>query len=166
MFPEDIKTSAQTVIDLATRAGVTIAVAESCTGGLVAAALTGIPGSSAAFDRGFVTYSNLAKQQMLKVPADLIAEHGAVSSAVARAMAEGALSEAGAGLAVSITGVAGPAGGSALKPVGLVYFGLARADAASSTYEERFGDLRRDGVRLASVRVALTLMLEALSGPA
>ena len=114
------------MLDKARAAGLTIATAESCTGGLVAGALTAIAGSSDVVDRGFVTYSNAAKMQMLGVPPTLLAQHGAVSQPVAVAMAEGALKASGAGLAVSITGIAGPGGGSADKPVGLVHFALAR----------------------------------------
>ena len=108
-------------------AGLRIATAESCTGGLVAARLTEIPGSSTVVDRGFVTYSNAAKTEMLGVPAGLIAQHGAVSEAVARAMAEGALARSGADVAVAVTGIAGPGGATAAKPVGLVHFAVARA---------------------------------------
>ena len=161
MFPEDIQTLAQTVIGAAIRDGVMIATAESCTGGLVAAALTGVAGSSVVLDRGFVTYSNAAKSGMTGVPADLIALHGAVSEPVARAMAEGAAAHSDAALAVSITGVAGPGGGSAEKPVGLVHF--ATHDALDTVHvEHRFGDLGREAVRLASVRVALQLLLDRL----
>ena len=139
-----------------------IATAESCTGGMVAAALTDIAGSSAVVERGFVTYSNEAKSQMLGVPAELIAEHGAVSEPVARAMAEGALAHSLADVAVAITGVAGPGGGTATKPVGLVHFGLAAKGAPVLHLERRYGDLGRDEVRRRAVMDALGLLSVAL----
>jgi nicotinamide-nucleotide amidase len=162
MFPEDIETLARAVIAAALGSETMIATAESCTGGLVAGALTAIPGSSAVVDRGFVTYSNEAKIGMLGVPSDLIVAHGAVSEPVARAMAAGAVAQSRASLAVSITGVAGPGGGSAEKPVGLVHFGAADGDGVIHQ-ECRFGDLGREAVRLASVRVALTMLLSRLT---
>lgn len=162
MFPDDIEAAARAVVAAAAARGVMIATAESCTGGLVAGALTAVPGSSAVVERGFVTYSNAAKVQMLDVPAALIDRHGAVSEAVARAMAEGAAARSGASLAVSITGVAGPGGGSDAKPVGLVHFALARRGAATLHRVERFGDIGREAVRLASVRTALALLAGAL----
>jgi nicotinamide-nucleotide amidase len=163
MFPQDIQDLAVEVLNAARKAGLTIATAESCTGGLVAGALTEIAGSSDVVDRGYVTYSNAAKTQMLGVPAALIAEHGAVSAEVALAMAEGALQASGAGLTVSITGIAGPGGGSADKPVGLVHFAVSRTGRPPLRREMRFGDIGREPVRLASVRVALEMLLEALS---
>ncbi len=117
-FELDLVETASTLLDVCRRAGLTIATAESCTGGLVAALLTEIPGSSDVFDRGFVTYSNAAKQDLLGVPGDLLADFGAVSEPVARAMAEGALNFSSAKISIAITGVAGPGGGTALKPVG------------------------------------------------
>jgi len=162
MFPDDIQSLAQAVIAAALEQGVMIATAESCTGGLVAGALTDIAGSSAVLDRGFVTYSNEAKTDLVEVPADLIAANGAVSESVARAMASGAVERSRASLAVSITGVAGPGGGSVEKPVGLVHF--ATADKGGVIHQaHRFGDIGRDAVRMASVRVALSLLLERLS---
>ena len=158
MFPDDIENLARAVVEAAIRRGVMLATVESCTGGLVAGALTAIAGSSAAVDRGFVTYSNAAKTELVGVPTALIVAHGAVSEPVARAMAEGAVARSNARLAVSITGIAGPGGGSDEKPVGLVHFGIADADGADHA-EHRFGDLGREGVRLASVRVALGLLL-------
>ena len=161
MFPDDIQTQAAAVVAASLTRGVMLATAESCTGGLVAGALTAIPGSSAALDRGFVTYSNEAKHDMLGVPADQISANGAVSEPVARAMAEGAVARSRARLAVSITGIAGPGGGSDDKPVGLVHFAV--ADARGVHHEaHRFGDIGRESVRLASVRVALRLLLERL----
>jgi len=163
MFPEDIDELARLVLTLAREAGVMIATVESCTGGLVAGALTAIPGSSDVVDRGFVTYSNAAKTALVSVPEALLAEHGAVSQPVARAMAEGGLRAAGAGAAVAITGVAGPGGGSADKPVGLVHFAVARSGRATTHREKRFGDIGREAVRLESVRAALEMLAEALS---
>ena len=149
--------------DESARAQLRIATAESCTGGLVAAALTEVAGSSDVFDRGAVTYSNAAKTAQLGVPAALIEAHGAVSSQVARAMALGALARSDAHLAVSVTGVAGPGGGTEAKPVGLVWFGLARGGDVR-TIEMRFGDIGRSEVRAASVETALRLLLEAAQG--
>ncbi|HVY33845.1 MAG TPA: CinA family protein [Caulobacteraceae bacterium] len=162
MFPQDIQDLAVEVLNAARKAGLTVATAESCTGGLVAGALTAIPGSSDVFDRGFVTYSNEAKSQMLGVPAGLIDLHGAVSAEVAVAMAEGAMKASGAGLTVAVTGIAGPGGGSEAKPVGLVHFAVARTDRPAPHREMRFGDIGREAVRLASVRVAFEMLLEAL----
>ena len=162
MFPSDIEDLARAVLAAARARGVTVATAESCTGGLVVAALTEIAGSSDVVDRGFVTYSNAAKQALLRVPAALLETHGAVSEPVARAMAEGALAASGAGLTVAITGIAGPGGGSETKPVGLVHIAAARRGAPTLAREMRFGDVGRSAVRLASVRVALQMLLEAL----
>jgi nicotinamide-nucleotide amidase len=141
--------------------GLRIATAESCTGGLVSALLTEIAGSSAVVERGFVTYSNEAKAELLGVDPSLIVRHGAVSEPVARAMAEGALARSPADLAVAITGVAGPGGGSDAKPVGLVHFGLARRGEAVRHLERRYGDLGRREVRLRAVADALTLLGDA-----
>ena len=143
-------------------AGKRIATAESCTGGLVAGLLTAVPGSSAVLERGFVTYSNAAKTEMLGVPAALIAAHGAVSEAVARAMAEGAVAHSDADIAVAITGVAGPGGGSAEKPVGLVHFGLAGAGLATQHLERRYGEIGRAEIRRLAVSEALRLLEKAL----
>lgn len=161
MFPDDIQTLARQVIETAAARGLILATAESCTGGLVAAALTAVPGSSAVVERGFVTYSNAAKTELLGVPADLIETRGAVSEAVARAMAEGAVTHSRARVAVSVTGVAGPGGGSADKPVGLVHFG-AVGPAGAVHVAHRFGNPGREEVRLASVRVALQLLLDRI----
>ena len=161
MFPADIEPLAKTITDRASDAGIMLATAESCTAGLVAA-LTSVSGSAKAVDRGFVTYSNAAKNQMLGVDAKLIDLHGAVSRAVAEAMAKGALETSGAGLAASVTGIAGPTGGTAEKPVGLVHFAVAHQDGRLIHREERFGDIGRDAVRLESVRTALRMMAEAL----
>ena len=142
------------------KAGLTVALAESCTGGMVAVALTDVPGSSHVFDRGFVTYSNAAKTEMLGVPADLIGQHGAVSEPVALAMAQGALAASGADVAVSVTGVAGP-GGTAAKPEGLVFFACQRRGAEPVPLRREFGALGRDRVRDAAVNQALDLLIAA-----
>ena len=138
--------------------GIKIATAESCTGGMLSSLLTSVPGSSDVFDCSFVTYSNEAKKRMLGVSHELIAEHGAVSRACALAMAHGAILESAATLAISITGVAGPGGGTTAKPVGLVHFAFASRNGATLHREERFGDVGRAGVRTASVEVALELL--------
>lgn len=161
MFPDDIKILAREVVRLAVAKGLVITTAESCTGGLVAGALTAVPGSSAVVDRGLVTYSNAAKVGMLGVPENLIASQGAVSEAVARAMAIGAIEHSDATVSVSVTGIAGPGGGSADKPVGLVHF-AADGPAGVIHAEHRFGDLGREAVRLASVRVALQMLLDRI----
>lgn len=138
-----------------------LVTAESCTGGLVAAALTAVAGSSSVFDRGFVTYSNEAKTEILGVPKSLIEKHGAVSEPVARAMAEGAIAHSRSDLAVSITGVAGPDGGTAEKPVGLVHFATARRGGQTLAEKRIFaGD--RDAIRLAAVAAALRLIVGRL----
>jgi nicotinamide-nucleotide amidase len=146
------------IITAAKAAGLTIATAESCTAGLIAGTLTEIAGSSAVVERGFVTYSNEAKAEMLGVPAELIARVGAVSQEVAIAMAAGALARSRADLAVSVTGIAGPGGGSAEKPVGLVHFGAARRGQPVHHLERRFGDIGRSEIRLATVREALMML--------
>ena len=157
----EIAVLAKRVIDAYAADGKMIATAESCTGGLIAGALTSISGSSVVVDRGFVTYSNEAKADMLAVPAAMIAEHGAVSEPVARSMAEGALGRSRAACTVSVTGVAGPGGGSPEKPVGLVHFGLAQRDGETRHDARVFKDLDRDGVRTATVLHALTMLLDA-----
>lgn len=162
MLPQDIEATAATVIRRAAAAGLMVATAESCTGGLVAGALTAIAGSSAVVDRGFVTYSNEAKVEMLGVSQEVLARFGAVSEPTAWAMAEGAVARSRASLAVSVTGIAGPGGGSPQKPVGLVHFAAHGPDGRTVHVEKRFGDIGRDVVRLESVRAALGLLLEAL----
>jgi len=144
--------------------GLMVATAESCTGGMVAAALTDIPGSSSVVERGFVTYSDAAKAECLGVPTALIGTDGAVSEAVARAMATGALAHSRADLAVSITGIAGPGGGSAEKPEGLVHFACARQGGATTHARVEFGPLGRDRVRADSVQQALEMLLAAALG--
>jgi nicotinamide-nucleotide amidase len=138
--------------------GVKIATAESCTGGMLAALLTSVPGSSDVFDCGFVTYSNEAKKRMLGISHEIIADYGSVSRECSLSMAQGAILESAATLAVSITGIAGPGGGTTGKPVGLVHIACARRNGATLHREERFGDIGREGVRTASVEVALALL--------
>jgi nicotinamide-nucleotide amidase len=161
MTPE-LKSRAARLVKAYADRSLKIATAESCTGGLVAALLTEIAGSSAVVERGFVSYSNEAKTELIGVPADLIAAHGAVSEPVARAMAQGALARSRADVTVGITGIAGPSGGTAVKPVGLVHFGLARKGAATVHLERRYGDLGRETVRLRAVEDALGLLEQAL----
>ena len=160
-----LHTAARRVLEQARAAGLTIATAESCTGGLVSAALTEIAGSSDVFDRGFVTYSNRAKQAQLGVHPALIAEHGAVSEPVAAAMAAGALANSDAGLAVAVTGVAGPGGGSEAKPVGHVCFAVARSGEPVTTLTRRFGRRSRRDIRLRAVAEALRLLLQDAARP-
>ena len=143
-------------------AGLCVAPAESCTGGLLCAALTDAAGASAVVDRGFVTYSNAAKRELLGVNAATIERHGAVSREVALEMAECALARSKAQISISITGIAGPTGGTAEKPVGLVWFGLAREGRSTRAVSRRFGDLGRSRVRYFSVLTALELLESAL----
>ena len=143
-------------------ARVKLATAESCTGGLVAALLTEVPGSSDVVERGFVVYSNEAKQDLLGVPAQTLARYGAVSLETAQLMAEGALARSRAEIAIAITGVAGPGGGSDAKPVGMVCFACARAGRDTVRREERYGDLGRESIRAAAVATALRMFREAL----
>ncbi len=149
------------ILQLATQAKRKIAVAESCTGGMLAAALTDLPGSSAIFERGFVTYSNAAKIELLGVSADTLARHGAVSEPMAKAMARGALDRSGGDIALSITGIAGP-GGSDHKPEGRVCFGLALSGGAVTSETIEFGAKGRDAVRIAARDYAMGMLLEAL----
>jgi nicotinamide-nucleotide amidase len=156
----DLRAAASDVLDFCRARGLKIATAESCTGGLVAGALTDIAGSSDVLDRGFVTYSDEAKQQMLGVSASTLQEHGAVSRQTAEAMARGALGRANADLTVAITGIAGPGGGSADKPVGLVHFAAASRSGALNVAEKRYGDIGRAEVRHRSVLQALAMLKE------
>jgi len=162
MFSPDLLARAEKLLADARAKGLKITTAESCTGGLIAGLLTEIAGSSDVFERGFVTYSNQAKEEMLGVPAALLRQHGAVSEAVARMMAEGAIRNSTAQLSVAVTGIAGPGGGSDDKPVGLVHIAAARAGKATQHRECRFGDIGRSTVRLKSVEVALTLLNELI----
>lgn len=160
LLPDDVLALARRVVEENAKLGRTIALAESCTGGLVAAAITEIPGSSAVLDRGFVTYSNEAKHQMLGVSEDIIDTLGAVSVATAWAMAQGAIKHSRADVAVAISGVAGPDGGTAQKPVGTVVFAKAERGRTEINAEEmRLGELGRGGIRYKAVLVALELLL-------
>ena len=162
MFSATLVEHAALLLSELERQGVMLATAESCTGGLVAALLTSVPGSSRAFERGFVTYSNEAKTELIGVPAELIAHHGAVRVHVAREMALGALKHSKADVAVAVTGVAGPGGGSDAKPVGLVYLAVARHGSDPAIERHQFhGD--RAAVRQATVERALEMLAEAAS---
>jgi nicotinamide-nucleotide amidase len=161
MFDAAITDLAVEVLDLCRARELTVATVESCTGGLVAGALTAIPGSSDVVIGGLVTYSDAAKTALAGVSADLISQHGAVSEPVARAMAQGGALRLATRLAVAITGVAGPGGGSAEKPVGLVHFACAGGPAGLAHREQRFGPLSRDEIRRLSVVIALEMLREA-----
>lgn len=151
------------VLEACRARGILLATAESCTGGLIVASLTDIGGSSDVVDRGFITYSNEAKQAMLGIPMEVIAAHGAVSEEVALAMAAGALQHSRAGIAVAVTGVAGPGGGSAAKPVGLVWFGVALKGQAPQAVRHVFPDQGRASIRQNAVETALDLVLKTLA---
>lgn len=163
MFPLEIQTLARLLVAEARDRSLRLVAAESCTGGLVAGAICSIPGASDVFDRGFVTYTNRAKSEMLGVPGDLIADHGAVSEPVARMMAEGALENSNGHVAVSITGIAGPGGGTPLKPVGTVHFAVARTNRSVVHRHEHFDGQTREAVQLAALRTALELLREAVA---
>ena len=164
MADQDTRRAAAALLETCKAKRLTIATAESCTGGLVAAALTDIAGSSAVVDRGFVTYTNEAKHQMLGVPADTLERHGAVSRETAEAMAKGVLAQAPADLAVSVTGIAGPGGGTETKPVGLVHFAAASRAGRLLHRERQYGDLGRAEVRRLSVLEALAMLAELAAG--
>lgn len=157
MFDHEMRDAAERVLFACRKRGFKVVTAESCTGGLIAATLTAIAGSSDVVDRAFVTYSNEAKREMIGVPWDAILGHGAVSDPVARAMAMGALARSDATLAVAVTGVAGPGGGTTEKPVGLVHLGAARTGFDTIAERHVFpGD--RDGIRRVTVLTALTML--------
>ncbi|MGB3625147.1 MAG: CinA family protein [Henriciella sp.] len=158
MFPDRLRNLCLLVSDEARERRIKIATAESCTGGLLAGLFTEFSGSSDVFERGFVTYSNRAKEEVLGIPGDMIADYGAVSEAVARLMAEGALEHSRANLSVAITGVAGPGGGTPMKPVGTVHIACARENKAVLHEACYFGDIGRDQVRLASLETALEMI--------
>ena len=162
MFSLEIETLARLVIDDARERHLRIVTAESCTGGLVAGALCAIPGASDVFERGFVSYSNRAKQEMLGVSGDLIADLGAVSEPIARMMAEGALEHSHAHVSVAITGVAGPDGGTPLKPVGTVHFATSRANQSVRHRMEQFDLTERWDIQIAAVQTALEMLHERL----
>ena len=164
MFPADLTARAAALIALLRRKHMMLATAESCTGGLIAGLITSVSGSSEVLDCGFVTYSNAAKARMIGVPPELIAEHGAVSERVARSMAEGALANSAADIAVAVTGIAGPGGGSPEKPVGLVHCAAARRGVPTEHRVLRLGDIGREQVRLETVRVAVEMAYE-IAGP-
>ena len=166
MFPPHLLEMSASLLGRLRAAKLMAVTAESCTGGLVAGVLTEIAGSSDVVERGFVTYSNAAKMELLGVPEAMLAEHGAVSEPVARAMAQGALANSHADIAVSVTGIAGPGGGSAAKPVGLVHIAAARRGGVVLHRECRFGDIGRGPIRLASVETALQLVARAAFGSA
>lgn len=158
MFSSALLRLAEVVLADARAQKLRIATAESCTGGLIGGLLTEIPGSSDVFDRGFVAYSNRAKSDMLGVPGDLIADMGSVSEAVARAMAEGAVENSNAHMAVAVTGVAGPGGGTAMKPIGLVHIAACRQRRSILHEAHRFGDIGRSEIRMKTVEAALELL--------
>jgi len=161
LFPADIVEQAQRIITDFTARGLMVATAESCTGGLIAGALTEISGSSAVVDRGFVTYTNQAKMDMLGVTDATLATHGAVSRETALQMVHGALFRSQAAMAVAVTGIAGPGGGSVDKPVGLVHLAAKSRSGKILHREMRYGDIGRTEVRLATVRTALAMLAEA-----
>jgi nicotinamide-nucleotide amidase len=162
MFADALLAEARDLLEKAREKQLHIVTAESCTGGLIAGLLTEIPGSSDVVERGFVTYSNEAKEELLGVPRQMLESHGAVSEPVARAMAQGALKNARAQRSIAVTGIAGPGGGTAQKPVGLVYIAVARPEGDVMTREYRFGDIGRDKVRLATIEKALRLLRDSL----
>ncbi|MGA3000150.1 MAG: nicotinamide-nucleotide amidohydrolase family protein [Acetobacteraceae bacterium] len=157
MIPDDLLAEAEALLAACRAKGILLATAESCTGGLIAATLTAIAGASDVVDRGFVTYSNEAKHELVGVPMGLIQTDGAVSETVARAMAEGALARSRATIAISVTGVAGPGGGTAEKPVGLLWFGLAKKGQPAIS-ERRMIPGDRTGIRAAAVRQAFAMI--------
>ncbi|MCB1519820.1 MAG: CinA family protein [Hyphomicrobiaceae bacterium] len=157
-FPESLLAEAAQVLEDCRARGLKLVTAESCTGGLIAGLLTEIAGSSDVLDRGYVTYSNAAKTECLGVPAAMIDSHGAVSRQVAAAMAEGALKQSHADIAIAVTGIAGPGGGTAQKPVGLVHLAVHRRGHVTRHHEYRFGDIGRTAVRMATIREALAVL--------
>jgi nicotinamide-nucleotide amidase len=165
LFSPDLTKEAAALLDDLRDRGLKLATAESCTGGLIAALLTEIASSSDVVESGFVAYSNAAKTELLGVPEALLAEHGAVSETVARAMAQGALARSHADIAVAVTGLAGPGGGTAAKPVGLVHIAAALRGGAVLHRECRFGDIGRGAIRIASVEAALQLAAQVAAAP-
>lgn len=161
MFPDDVIAAATALLEACRTAGVKIVTAESCTGGLLAGALTEVAGASDVVDCGFITYSNDAKSDTLGVAEELMTQHGAISDVVAREMAIGALEHSNAEIAIAVTGVAGPGGGTAAKPAGLVYIAVQRLGREPVIKECRFGDIGRSAVRLATVREAIQMALSA-----
>jgi len=161
LFPDDIMAQAQRIVTDFTARGLMVATAESCTGGLIAGALTEISGSSAVVDRGFVTYTNEAKMEMIGVTRATLIAYGAVSRETALQMAHGALFRSRAAVSIAVTGVAGPGGGSAGKPVGLVHLVAQSRTGIILHREMRYGDIGRTEIRLATVRTALDMLIEA-----
>jgi nicotinamide-nucleotide amidase len=166
MLDDDIVDAAKRLLDICRRKNLTIATAESCTAGLVAGTLAEVPGISSMLDRGFITYSNQAKQDMLGVSAATLKAHGAVSRQTAQEMARGAIAHAAVDLAVSVTGIAGPDGGSAEKPVGLVHFAAASRSGRLTHAEKRFGDIGRAEIRKQSVLQAFRMLHDLAEGEA
>ncbi len=162
MFSEEIRSLAAEILDLCRVKNIHIATAESCTGGLIIGALTEVAGSSDVVDRGFITYTNRAKMEMLDVSTDVLKIDGAVSPQTAIAMVNGAIKNSSATIAVSVTGIAGPDGGTDIKPVGLVHMAAMKRGNKALHREHRFGDLGRDGIRQATVIAALTLLKEVI----
>lgn len=162
LFPAELTNRAARLLERLRERGLMLATAESCTGGLISGLFTEIPGSSDVVERGFVTYSNAAKTAMLGVPAELITRRGAVSEEVARAMAEGALAHSRAQISVAVTGVAGPGGGSAQKPVGLVHLAASQTGGPTLHREIRLGDIGRTAIRIETVGAALNLIEHCL----
>lgn len=160
IWPKDIEDAARRIVAEFTERKLLVATAESCTAGLIAGVITEIAGSSAMFDRGFVTYSNEAKREMIGVTNATLKAHGAVSRPTVIEMAEGAIGNSGANISVAVTGIAGPGGGSDEKPVGLVHLAAARTGHATLHREMRYGDIGRSAVRLATVRTALEMLME------
>ncbi|MDX3977862.1 MAG: CinA family protein [Shinella sp.] len=160
IWPADIDESARRIVADFTERKLLLATAESCTAGLIAAAITEIAGSSTIFDRGFVTYSNEAKREMIGVANATLKAHGAVSRPTVLEMAQGAIGNSGANISVAVTGIAGPGGGSDDKPVGLVHLAAARTGHETLHREMRYGDIGRSAVRLATVRTALEMLIE------
>ncbi len=163
MFPDHLINLALLVSDDARQKRLRIATAESCTGGLLAGLFTELSGSSDIFERGYVTYSNRAKQDVLNVPGDMLADFGAVSEAVARSMAEGALAESRANITVAITGIAGPGGGTPMKPVGTVHIACARENKAILHEHCQFGDVGRSQIRIETLNTALSLLQQQIA---
>jgi nicotinamide-nucleotide amidase len=163
MFNLEIQTLARLLIDEARSRSLRIVTAESCTGGLVAGAICAVPGASDVFERGYIAYTNRAKQELLGVPGDLIADLGAVSEPVARMMAEGALENSNAHLAVAVTGIAGPGGGTAMKPVGTVHIATARSNQALMHRAEFFALETREEIQLAAVQSALQMLRDRMA---
>lgn len=165
MFPEDLTQRAAALIDLCRRRKLMLATAESCTGGLIAGLITSVAGSSDVLDCGFVTYSNAAKTRMIGIPPQLIEAHGAVSEEVARAMAEGALAASAGDIAMAVTGVAGPGGGTPQKPIGRVHCAVARHGSPTMHRKLELGDIGRDRVRLETVAAVIAMAYEVAGAP-